>query len=75
LVGSGGIQNLPEVDGLEPARRFHLERPATQVVHITAYVEGFDLRGAEVIPKLFTPDQLLRKVQNVLSASRTRRAA
>jgi two-component system cell cycle sensor histidine kinase/response regulator CckA len=66
---------MPEVNGLELARRFHLEHPETQVVYITAYAEGFDLRGAEVIPKPFTPDQLLSKIQNVLSANRTRRAA
>jgi two-component system cell cycle sensor histidine kinase/response regulator CckA len=66
---------MPEVNGLELARRFHLEHPETQVVYITAYAEAFDLRGAEVIPKPFTPDQLLSKVQNVLSADRTRPAA
>jgi len=62
---------MPEVNGLELARRFHLEHPESQVVYITAYADVFDLSGAEVIPKPFTPDQLLSKMQDVLSANRT----
>ena len=57
---------MPNVNGLELARRIRLDRPETRIVYITAYADVFDVRGYLVIPKPFTPDQLLTTVKQAL---------
>ena len=58
---------MPGINGLQLARRLRVERPEMQVLCITAYADVFDLHGFPVLRKPFTPDELLDKMQIMLS--------
>jgi PAS domain S-box-containing protein len=64
---------MPEVNGPELAERLAGERPDMQVLYMSGYTDHAALRqgvweaDASLIQKPFSPDSLLRKVQEVLS--------
>jgi DNA-binding response OmpR family regulator len=63
---------MPEVDGLEVARRIKKEKPNTAVIIITGYpsvessIEAIRSGIADYVPKPFTPDELSNAALRVL---------
>ncbi len=70
---------MPHMRGPELARRVAEVRPATRVLFMSGYVEGASLGGpgeppAALIAKPFTPDELTRRVREVLDVDAWSRA-
>lgn len=61
---------MPGVDGLELVERISPQRPEAAVLFISAYADRFDLGNYPVLAKPFTPEQLLSKIQQVLSSGK-----
>ena len=59
---------MPDMNGLELAKGNGLRRPETKILYMTAYRHLFEVGSFHVLAKPFTPDQLLAKVQEVLSS-------
>jgi DNA-binding response OmpR family regulator len=63
---------LPGESGLELAARLVLERPRLAVLLVTGQPESVELRAlalhavVDLLPKPFTPDELLRRVRRLL---------
>ena len=63
---------MPEIDGLEVARRIKKEKPNTAVIIITGYpsvessIEAIRSGIADYVPKPFTPDELSNAALRVL---------
>lgn len=64
---------MPGLDGLEVLRAIHERRPEVLVIMITAYstvdsaVRAVKLGAHDYLPKPFTPEELLERVQSALS--------
>ena len=59
---------MPGLNGLELAKGISLQRPETKILYMTAYRHRFEVNPFQLLPKPFTPNQLLAKVQEVLSS-------
>ncbi|MCI0436622.1 MAG: PAS domain S-box protein [Gemmatimonadetes bacterium] len=63
---------MPEIGGHELARTLTAVRPDTQVILMSGYADDIRIRGGDVpggttiLDKPFTPDQLTRKVREIL---------
>jgi two-component system cell cycle sensor histidine kinase/response regulator CckA len=67
---------MPQMNGLELAKRLVQDRPATKIVYMSGYTDdalgrhgAIDL-GIAYLQKPITPDKLARKVRTVLDANR-----
>src|SRR5262249_41076438 len=58
---------MPDVNGLEVAKRVGVLRPETKVIFITAYGHLYDVGSYPMLAKPFTPDQVVVKIREVLS--------
>jgi DNA-binding NtrC family response regulator len=67
---------MPVMEGMELLDRLKAEYPETQVIIITAYstpklaVEAYKRGAAAYITKPFNPDELLKKVKEILRVQR-----
>jgi two-component system, cell cycle sensor histidine kinase and response regulator CckA len=68
---------MPEMDGLELARRLTAERPDTPVLYMSGYMEGLELGSGfdpdDVVGKPFTPSELVRRIEQRLAPARAAR--
>ncbi len=60
---------MPDVNGLEVAKRVSTLRPETKVIFITAYGHLYDVGTYPMLSKPFTPEQVVVKVREVLDLS------
>jgi two-component system cell cycle sensor histidine kinase/response regulator CckA len=64
---------MPSINGWELAQRLSAVRPRTRVLYMTGYTEiavvHEGMSGAAVLEKPFTPDGLLRRVQEALRSA------
>lgn len=64
---------MPEVSGVELADRLERERPDMRILFMTGYAEevvmneGILGKGRECIGKPFTPEQITKRVREILS--------
>ena len=61
---------MPGMNGVQLAKRICSQRPETKVIYITAFGDQFKLGPHALIPKPFTPVQLLAKVREAFSGNR-----
>ena len=72
---------MPGLSGLELADELARDRPGMRVLFLSGYAEDLAVRpgalraGWAFLPKPFTPDSLLRRVRELLDASRAGKAA
>jgi two-component system cell cycle sensor histidine kinase/response regulator CckA len=61
---------MPGMNGVQLAKRICSQRPETKVIYITAFGDLFKLSPHALIPKPFTPVQLLTKVRETIASGR-----
>ncbi len=66
---------MPGLNGVQLAKQICSQHPETRVIYITAFGDLFDLGSNPLIPKPFTPVQLLAKVRETISGSSGKRVA
>ena len=57
---------MPKLSGVDLARRLALQRPALKVLYMTGYAQEGPTES-EILRKPFTPDELVRRIDEVLA--------